>query len=142
MIKIAFICTENSARSQMAEGYAKHFANLYKMNIEVFSAGSNPAPSINPLAIKVMAEEGIDLSYQRPKSFQEIPFDQINLVITLCGDGKETCPYVPAHKREHWGLPDPVKVEGTEEERLKIFRKVRDEIKEKVKNLILSLKNS
>ncbi|QER42842.1 arsenate reductase ArsC [Thermodesulfobacterium sp. TA1] len=139
-MKIAFICTGNSARSQMAEGYAKHFANLYGVNVEVYSAGSKPEPVVNPLVIKVMAEDGIDITSQYPKSIEEIPLAEVDLVITLCGDAQETCPYFPAQKREHWGLDDPAKAKGTEEEKLGFFRKIRDEIKERVKILIFSFK--
>jgi len=140
MTKIAFICTGNSARSQIAEGYAKHLAKLYNLEVEIYSAGSKPAPLVNPLAIKVMAEDGIDISSQYPKPLEEIPLSDLDLVITLCGDAKETCPYVPYQRREHWGLPDPAKAEGTEEEKLEIFRKVRDEIKTRVEDLMKRLK--
>jgi len=138
--KIAFICTGNSARSQIAEGYAKHLARLYNLEVEVYSAGSKPAPSVNPLAVKVMAEDGIDISSHYPKSLKEIPFSELDLVITLCGDAKETCPYVSSQRREHWGLPDPAKAEGSEEEKLAVFRKVRDEIKARVEALFRRLK--
>ncbi len=140
MTKIAFICTGNSARSQIAEGYAKHLAKIYNLEVEIYSAGSKPAPSVNPLAIMVMAEDGIDISSQYPKPLEEIPFSELHLVITLCGDAKETCPYLPSQRREHWGLQDPAKVEGTEEEKLEVFRKVRDDIKARVEDLFRRLK--
>lgn len=140
MVKIAFICTGNSARSQIAEGYAKHLARLYNLEVEIYSAGSNPAPSVNPLAVKVMAEDGIDISSHHPKSLEEIPFSELDLVITLCGDAMETCPYAPSQRREHWGLPDPAKAEGTEEEKLAVFRQIRDEIKARVEELLQRLK--
>ncbi|MFZ8845876.1 MAG: arsenate reductase ArsC, partial [Candidatus Hydrothermia bacterium] len=76
---------------------------------------------------------------QYSKSLNEIPYKELNLVITVCGDAKETCPVIPGIKREHWEIPDPVKFEGSEEEKLNYFRKIRDEIKEKVERLILSL---
>ncbi len=115
-------------------------ARLYNLEVEIYSAGSKPAPSVNPLAVKVMAEDGIDISSHRPKSLEEIPFSELDLVITLCGDAKETCPYVPSQRREHWGLPDPAKAEGPEEEKLAVFRKVRDEIKARVEELVQRLK--
>jgi len=139
MKKIAFICTGNSARSQMAEGYGKYFAKLYGKDVEIYSAGSNPSGYVHPLAIKVMAEDGIDISQQYSKHIDEIPINEVNYVITLCGDAAETCPVVPGAKTEHWGLPDPAKVEGSEEEKLEFFRKVRDEIKRRVEKLIKEL---
>jgi len=138
-MKIAFICTGNSARSQMAEGFAKYFAKIYNKNIEIYSAGSNPTGYVHPLAIKVMKEISIDISNQYSKSLNEIPYKELNLVITVCGDAKETCPVIPGIKREHWEIPDPGKFEGSEEEKLNYFRKIRDEIKERVERLILSL---
>ncbi|MEZ0362043.1 MAG: arsenate reductase ArsC [Hydrogenobacter sp.] len=140
-MKIGFICTGNSARSQMAEGYAKYFAKLYKKQVEIYSAGSSPAECIHPLAVKVMQEEGIDISSQHPKSIESIPYWELDIVITLCGDAAETCPYLPGVRSEHWGLPDPAKAQGSQEERLEFFRKVRDEIKLKVENLIKELKD-
>ncbi|WP_299240099.1 arsenate reductase ArsC [Sulfurihydrogenibium sp.] len=139
MKKIAFICTGNSARSQMAEGYGKYFAKLYGKDVEIYSAGSNPSGYVHPLAIKVMAEDGIDISQQYSKHIDEIPINEVDYVITLCGDAAETCPVVPGAKTEHWGLPDPAKVEGSEEEKLEFFRKVRDEIKRRVEKLIKEL---
>jgi arsenate reductase len=138
-LKIAFICTGNSARSQMAEGFAKYYAQKLGKNIEIYSAGSNPSGYIHPLAIKVMAEKGIDISSQRSKSLDEIPLYELDLVITLCGDAAETCPTVPGAKTEHWGLPDPAKAQGTEEEKQEVFRKVRDEIECRVGELINKL---
>jgi arsenate reductase len=87
-----------------------------------------------------MTEDGIDISSHHPTSLEEIPFSELDLVITLCGDAKETCPYAPSQRREHWGLPDPAKAEGTEEEKLMVFRKVRDEIKARVEDLFRRLK--
>ena len=139
-MKIAFICTGNSARSQIAEGFAKHFAKLYNKHLEIYSAGSNPASSVNPLAIKVMAEVGIDISSQHPKSLQDIPYGELDLVITLCDDAAESCPFVPGAKREHWSLPDPAKAEGSEEERLEFFRKIRDELRKRIEKLIRDLR--
>jgi arsenate reductase len=137
MKKIAFICTGNSARSQMAEGYGKYFAKLYGKDVEIYSAGSNPSGYVHPLAIKVMAEDGIDISQQYSKYIDEIPVNEVDYVITLCGDAAETCPVVPGAKTEHWGLPDPARVIGpTEDAKLEAFRKIRDQIKEKVERLI------
>jgi arsenate reductase len=137
MRKIAFICTGNSARSQMAEGYGKYFAKLYGKDVEIYSAGSNPSGYVHPLAIKVMAEDGIDISHQYSKHINEIPINEVDYVITLCGDAAETCPVVPGAKTEHWGLPDPARVIGTTEDaKLQAFKKIRDQIKEKIERLI------
>ncbi len=135
-MKLGFICTGNSARSQMAEAYAKYFAKLYGKQVEIYSAGSKPAERVNPYAIRVMEEEGIDMSAHYPKSIEDIPYQGLDVVITLCGDAKETCPVVPGARMEHWGLPDPAKYEGSEEEKLEFFRKIRDEIKRRVEELI------
>jgi arsenate reductase len=135
-MKLGFICTGNSARSQMAEAYAKYFAKLYGKQVEIYSAGSQPAERVNPYAIRVMEEEGIDMSAHYPKSIEDIPYQELDVVITLCGDAKETCPVVPDARMEHWGLPDPAKHEGSEEEKLEFFRKIRDEIKRRVEELI------
>ncbi|MFZ8860202.1 MAG: arsenate reductase ArsC, partial [Thermocrinis sp.] len=108
-MKLGFICTGNSARSQMAEAYAKYFAKLYGKQVEIYSAGSQPAERVNPYAIRVMEEDGIDMSAHYPKSIKDIPYQELDVVITLCGDAKETCPVVPDARMEHWGLPDPAK---------------------------------
>ncbi len=138
-MKIGFICTGNSARSQMAEGFARRLAEILKINIQVYSAGSEPAKEINPLAIEVMKEKGIDITFQRPKGLEAIPYQELDLVITLCDSAKQTCPVLPGSKMVHWDLPDPASFEGTIEEKLEFFRKVRDEIEERVWDLLQSL---
>ncbi|MFN4131979.1 MAG: arsenate reductase ArsC [Caldimicrobium sp.] len=139
-LKIGFICTGNSARSQIAEGLAKYFSILYNKEVEVYSAGSNPTGYIHPMAIEVMKEIGIDISDQYSKGLEEIPLKELDLIITLCDHAAETCPYVQGAKIEHWGLPDPAKVSSLHPEaKLNAFRKVRDQIKEKVETLIKSL---
>ncbi|MEZ0323117.1 MAG: arsenate reductase ArsC [Hydrogenothermaceae bacterium] len=139
-VKIGFICTGNSARSQMAEGFGKYFAKLYGKDVEVYSAGSNPSGYVHPKAIEVMKEIGIDISDQYSKSLNEIPIDELDYVITLCGEAAETCPVIPGANTQHWGLPDPAKVIGqTEDTKINAFRKVRDQIREKVEDLIKSL---
>ncbi|MGC8965338.1 MAG: arsenate reductase ArsC [Caldimicrobium sp.] len=138
-MKLAFICTGNSARSQMAEAYAEYFLNLYKKNVKVYSAGANPEKEINPLVIKIMKEEGIDLSNKRPKGLEEIPLRELDLIITLCDQAEKTCPFIPGIKRIHWSLPDPAKLKGEEEEVLFYLRKIREEIKTRVKELIENL---
>jgi len=130
--RIGFICTGNSARSQMAEGFARYFASLYKKEVEIYSAGTNPEKRVHPLAVEVMNETGIKISHQKPKSLEEIPYRELDLIITLCGSPGEICPAIPGRKTEHWDLPDPAKREGTEEERKSFFRTIRDEIRKRV----------
>ena len=123
----------------MAEGFGKFYAENLGKEVEVFSAGSEPSGYVHPLAVRVMAERGIDISGQRSKSLEEIPLSELDLIITLCGDAAERCPVVPGAKTIHWGLPDPAKAEGIEEEKLEAFRKIRDEIEKRVRELLLSL---
>ncbi len=128
---ILFLCTGNSCRSQMAEGFAK---KMLSNDLKIFSAGLEPK-SIHHIAVKVMQEVGIDISQQRSKNISEIPIDKIDLVVTLCGDAAERCPIFPGKvKKNHWSLDDPAKVQGSQEEIIKIFRKVRDKIKSYIEN--------
>jgi arsenate reductase len=125
-IKILFLCTGNSARSQMAEGWARHLKGDL---IEPYSAGIE-VHGLNPLAVGVMREAGIDISDQHSKlvsTIIDIPFDY---VITVCGHADENCPVFPGKvKIVHHGFDDPAKAEGSKEEKLVVFRRVRDEIK-------------
>lgn len=128
---IIFLCTGNSCRSQMAEGFAK---KILPKNMEIFSAGLEPK-GVHPMAIKVMQEVGIDISEQESKNISEIPLDKIDIVITLCGDAAERCPIFPGKvKRIHWEIEDPAKAQGSEEEVTKVFRRVRDKIKDFLEN--------
>ncbi len=138
-IKIGFVCTGNSARSQMAEGFGKYYAEKLRKDIEVYSAGSNPSGYVNPFAIKVMNERGIDISKNKSKSLDDIPLNELDYVITLCGDAAENCPVIPSTNTQHWGLPDPARAEGTEKEKLQVFKIIRDEIEKRVKELISSV---
>ena len=125
MKKVLFVCVENSCRSQMAEGFAR---NLGEGIIEAYSAGSRPSGKINPEAIRVMQELGIDILSQRSKGFDQLPVKEFDYVITLgCQDA---CPFVPAKKHIDWNIADP---KGKDVE---FFRKVRDDIAENVKELI------
>jgi len=127
--KVLFLCTENSCRSQMAEGILRH---LMGNEFEVFSAGVRPSV-VNPIAIKVMAEIGIDISGHRSKSLDEFQGMNFDFVITTCDAARETCPVFPGKARHlHWGFNDPATVRGSEEEILSAFRKVRDEIKSRI----------
>lgn len=118
-----FLCVANSARSQMAEGLARRLA---PPGTTVYSAGSEPS-SVNPLAVRAMAEIGIDISGQRSKSVDEIPVDRVDVVVTLCAE--EVCPVFPGSvRRLHWPIDDPARAGGSDAERLEAFRRARDEI--------------
>ena len=128
---ILFLCTGNSCRSQMAEGFAR---KILPKDIKIFSAGLEPK-GVHPIAVKVMQEVGIDISHQKLKNISEIPLDKINIVITLCGDAAERCPIFPGKvKKIHWELEDPAKAQGSKEEIIKVFRTVRDKIKFYIEN--------
>ena len=129
MKKVLFLCTGNSARSQMAEGFLKYMAGD---RFEVYSAGVKPT-AVNPLAIKVMAEIGIDISKHRSKSVMEFIDQSFDYVITVCGNAQKTCPVFPGeHEKIHWDLEDPAAAEGSEEKKIVVFRKIRDEIKKNI----------
>lgn len=126
-IKILFLCTGNSCRSQMAEGLMRH---LRGEEFEIFSAGSEPK-GIHPLAIEVMMEIGIDISTQRSKHLDEYAEERFDYIITLCDDAAATCPmFLGDGKILHRGFPDPATAEGSREDKLQMFRRVRDELKE------------
>lgn len=131
-VKILFVCTGNSARSQMAEGFAW---SLGQGRIEAYSAGVEPT-RLNPHAVAVMREKGIDISGQRSKVFDEELARQMDVVITVCGNADERCPILPPEvKRLHWPLEDPAAAKGTELEVLAEFRKIRDQIEKHVRAL-------
>ena|SRR5680860_544260 len=131
---ILFLCTGNSCRSQMAEGFAK---KMLPKNMEIFSAGLEPK-GVHPMAVKVMQEVGIDISQQESKNISEIPIDEIDLLVTLCGDAAERCPVFPGKvERIHWALEDPAKTQGSEEEITQVFRKVRNKIKSYIVSYLL-----
>lgn len=127
---IYFLCTGNSCRSQMAEGWAKH---LLQDNWEVKSAGIE-AHGLNPNAVKAMSEAGVDISNQTSDLIDTTFLNNADLVVTLCGDAADNCPVTPPHvKKVHWGFDDPAKAEGTEEEKWACFQRVRDEIRDRIK---------
>lgn len=135
-MKVMFLCTGNSCRSQMAEGFAREFG---KGKITVYSAGLNPQ-GINPKAISVMKEVGIDISSQRSKSIDPELLKDMDIIITLCDNASESCPLTPPGiKRIHWPLKDPAKAEGTEEEILNEFRNTRDDIKSRILELLKTI---
>jgi arsenate reductase len=127
--RVLFMCTHNSARSQMAEGILRDLAGD---RFEVTSAGTQ-ATHVRPLAIRAMDEIGIDISGQESKTLERYLGESFDYVITVCDDANEACPFFPgAKKRLHWSLEDPSRAEGSEEERLAIFRRVGDEIRERI----------
>ena len=133
MKKIMFLCTANSCRSQMAEGFAKEYG---KGIVEVYSAGLMAA-GVQQRAIAVMKEIGIDISKQQSKKIDADLLRRMDIVVTLCGHAEETCPWTPPEiKRIHWPIKDPVGTTGTEEQITREFRRARDEIKDKVQELI------
>jgi arsenate reductase (thioredoxin) len=134
-IRVLFVCTHNSARSQMAEGLLRHLAGD---RFEALSAGTEVS-SVRPEAISVMAELGIDISGQRSKSVDEFVGQPFSWVITVCDRARESCPYFPgAEQTAHWGFDDPADAQGTDEERLHVFRRVRDEIRDRLRMFILA----
>ncbi|HHV74331.1 MAG TPA: arsenate reductase ArsC [Thermoanaerobacterium sp.] len=129
-VKVAFICVANSCRSQMAEGFAKHLGSDI---LEAYSAGTKLAERVNPNAVEVMKEVGIDISNHNPKLLDEIP-PKVDILITM-GCNVE-CPYIPCKLKEDWGLDDP------DGKPIDEFRKTRDIIESKVKELIKRIKNN
>ena len=129
--RILFLCTHNSARSQMAEGLLRQLA---EDRFEVMSAGTE-ATHIRLLAIRAMDEIGIDISGQESKTLDRYLDEPFDYVITVCDDANEACPFFPgAQSRLHWSFEDPSRVEGSEEERLAVFRSVRDRIRERIED--------
>ena len=123
--KVLFICTHNAARSQMAEGLLNA---LYGNRLKAFSAGTTPT-KVNPIAIKVMAEIGIDISKNRSKSIEEFRGETFDYVVTVCNHAQATCPFFPGKKILHQSFRDPSEFKGSEDTILKEVRWVRDEIK-------------
>ena len=136
MTRVLFLCTHNSARSQMAEGFLRAMAGD---RFEAGSAGTEKT-SVNPLAIRAMAERGIDLGAHTSKVYADVALPSGDYLITVCDDANERCPWVPGSvKRLHWSFPDPSRATGTEEERLAVFRRVRDQIQERLTDWLRTL---
>ena len=131
--RVLILCTGNSARSQIAEGLLRaDGAGAF----EVASAGTRPT-AVKPEAVAVMREIGIDISAQRSKHVDELAADDFDYVITVCDNAREECPVFPARvRRIHWGFEDPAAAEGTDEQRLAVFRRVRDEIRRKLREFV------
>ena len=133
MTTVLFVCTHNASRSQMAEALLRQIGGD---SFEVYSAGTEPG-ELHPLAVAVMAEEGIDISRQRAKSVDGFVRQGFDYVITLCDEANETCPFFPnAASRLHWSFPDPSVAEGEHEERLAVFRLVRDGIRARIEQFV------
>jgi len=128
--KVLFICTHNSARSQIAEALIN---NLYRDKYEAQSAGITPT-EINPYVVKAMAEIGIDILKNRSKSIEEFRGENFNYVVTVCDNAKESCPFFPGEKIIHKAFEDPSKFKGSEEEIMKEVRRIREEIREWIKH--------
>jgi arsenate reductase len=130
--RILFLCTGNSARSQMAEGLARALGGD---RVEAWSAGTEPK-GVHPLAVRAMAERGIDISGQSSKPLSAVPADP-DVVITLCDNAAARCPAFPGRvARVHWSLSDPAAATGTEEERLSAFRETRSEIESRLSTFL------
>jgi arsenate reductase len=136
--KILILCTGNSCRSQMAEGFLKSF----DPELEVYSAGTKPAEKVNPFAVKAMKEVGIDISNGVTEDVDKYLSQSFDYVITVCDNAKETCPVFMGEvkHRLHIGFDDPAEAVGTEEEVMPVYRRVRDEIKEKFYDFVQKLR--
>jgi len=133
LIKILVLCTGNSCRSQMAEGFLKSLNNDFL----VFSAGTHPEKEVNPYAVAVMMEKGIDISSNFPKNVNEFVNEPFDYIITVCDNAREICPVFTGYVkyRLHIGFEDPAMAKGTDEEKLEVYRKVRDRIENEFRKL-------
>ena len=137
--RVLILCTGNSARSQMAEGLLRHDAGD---RFEVASAGVEPS-HVRPQAIEAMREVGIDISGHRSKSLDEFTGEEFDYVITVCDNANERCPVFPGRtKRIHWSFDDPAAAEGEEPEKLGVFRRVREEIRERLRTFAAMTSNN
>ena len=135
--RVLFLCTGNSARSQMAEALLR---SISKGQIECFSAGTNPRP-VHPLAIKAMAEIGLDISHHKSKSLERYLDETFDFVISVCARAAENCPkWPPSREQIRWSIDDPAEVEGTEAERLAVFRRIRTELRHRLGLFMLANK--
>ena len=134
MKRVLILCTGNSCRSQMAEAL---WGSLGKGRWQSESAGSKPSGYVHPLAIRAMKELDLDLSVNRSKSLDQFRKGSFDLVVTVCDNAKESCPVFPGAKETlHWPFDDPADATGTEEEKMAVFRRVRDEIKDKIQSFL------
>jgi len=136
-VRVLVVCTGNSARSQMAEGFLRAYGARL---VEPASAGMEPK-EVHPHAVAVMAEKGIDISSQLSKPFTEPVARSMDCVITVCGDAEARCPVLPSSvHRLHWPLPDPARAEGSDEQVRTVFRQSRDEIERRIREFLEALK--
>lgn len=132
--RVLILCTGNSCRSQMAEAL---WNEVGQGEWQAFSAGSNPAGYVHRLAVKAMDELGIDLSGHRSKHLNEFQGELFDLVVTVCDSAKESCPFFPGAKEMlHWPFVDPAHAEGTDDEKLVVFKKVRNQIRQKIEKYL------
>ncbi|TDQ11268.1 arsenate reductase ArsC [Pedobacter metabolipauper] len=133
MKKVLVLCTGNSCRSQIAEGYLRHFAGN---SAEIYSAGIE-TQGVNPRAIEIMQRDGIDISHHTSNNVNEYTGIDFDFVITVCDNAKENCPYFPTHAvKLHYNFPDPAKAKGSEEEVIEQFRAVREMIRKYTQNFV------
>ena len=133
-MRILFLCTGNSCRSQMAEHFTRAMARTGQ--VKAASAGTDPV-GVHPVAVQVMEEEGIEMSTASSDALSDTDLDAFDLVITLCGDARDSCPILPSGaKHLHWPLPDPAAAGGSPEQKLAAFRKVRDDIRSLLEDLL------
>jgi arsenate reductase len=138
--RVLFLCTGNSARSQMAEGLVNHFLGH---RWEAYSAGTVPTGHVHPLAVQTMTELGIDISHQRSKSVDELRDAEFDSVITLCDQAARNCPlWLGPGRVKHMGFPDPAAAIGSEAERVKVFRQVRDGLRLEVLRYLEEMEDS
>ncbi len=129
--RVLFLCTGNSARSQMAEGFLRARAGDH---FDVFSAGTEPRDAVHPLAVRAMADARIDISGQRPKHLDQFVGQDFDFVITVCDRARDACPTFPPDPEQiHWSFDDPAAASGTEEEQYQVFRRVRDALQHRVR---------
>src|SRR5437868_2181547 len=133
-VRVLFLCTSNSCRSHMTEGL---LGSLGGRSLEVFSAGSKPAGNVHPLAIAAMEEAGIDISKHISKHVDQFAGDKFDYVITVCDNAREACPNFPnARQQLHWSFDDPAQATGNDEQKLRVFRRVRDEIRHRIRRFL------
>jgi arsenate reductase len=133
--RVLFLCTGNSCRSQMAEGIVNHYLNN---EWHAHSAGTEPAGYVHPLAVEAMAELGIDISSQRSKPVDEFRAAEYDVVVTVCDDAAENCPvWLGSGRKTHIGFEDPAQATGSSMQRLAVFRRVRDEIRREMFDLLM-----
>ncbi len=139
IVRVLFLCTGNSARSQMAEGMARAWGGP---GLEASSAGSHPAERVHPMAVAAMQEIGLDIGGNVPMHLERFLGERWDYVITVCDRARDACPVFPGDaERIHWGFDDPAAAEGSNEQRMAVFRRVRDEIRNRLR-LWLTLPHS